>query len=90
MKISEVSISRPVFASMMSLALVLLVRLPGGLKSSQGIRPKPDGIPGVLHVDTDLSVNRPELTVNFDRDRADDFGVLVADVVRRPQGAREP
>ncbi|MEP6591170.1 MAG: efflux RND transporter permease subunit [Gemmatimonadota bacterium] len=37
-------------------------------------------IPGLLNVDTDLKVNKPELTVNFDRDRAEDLGVPVADV----------
>ncbi|MES2125084.1 MAG: efflux RND transporter permease subunit [Gemmatimonadota bacterium] len=37
-------------------------------------------IPGLLNVDTDLKVNKPELTVNFDRDRAEDLGVPVSDV----------
>lgn len=37
-------------------------------------------IPGLLNVDTDLKVNKPELTVNFDRDRAEDLGIPVADV----------
>jgi len=37
-------------------------------------------IPGLLNVDTDLRVNKPELTVNFDRDRAEDLGVAVGDV----------
>jgi multidrug efflux pump len=37
-------------------------------------------IPGLLNVDTDLRVNKPELTVSFDRDRADDLGVPVGDV----------
>jgi multidrug efflux pump len=37
-------------------------------------------IPGLINVDTDLQVNKPELTVTFDRDRAEDLGVPVADV----------
>ena len=35
---------------------------------------------GLLNVDSDLRVNKPELTVNFDRDRAEDLGVPVGDV----------
>ena len=38
------------------------------------------GIAGLVNVDTDLKVNKPELTVAFDRDRAEDLGVPVADV----------
>ena len=37
-------------------------------------------IKGLVNVDTDLRVNKPELTVNFDRDRAEDLGVPVRDV----------
>jgi len=37
-------------------------------------------IPGLINVDTDLRVNKPELTVNFDRNRAEDLGVAVGDV----------
>ena len=37
-------------------------------------------IPELLNVDTDLKVNKPELTVTFDRDRAEDLGVSVSDV----------
>ncbi len=37
-------------------------------------------IPGLVNVDTDLKVNKPELTVTFDRDRAEDIGVPVSDV----------
>ncbi|HXE59043.1 MAG TPA: efflux RND transporter permease subunit [Gemmatimonadales bacterium] len=37
-------------------------------------------IPGLVNVDTDLRVNKPELTVRFDRDRAEDLGVPVRDV----------
>jgi multidrug efflux pump subunit AcrB len=38
------------------------------------------GIPGLVNIDTDLKVNKPELTVGFDRDRAEDLGVSVSDV----------
>ena len=37
-------------------------------------------IAGLINVDTDLRVNKPELTVSFDRDRAEDLGVPVGDV----------
>ncbi|HJU91230.1 MAG TPA: efflux RND transporter permease subunit [Gemmatimonadaceae bacterium] len=37
-------------------------------------------IPGLTNVDTDIRFNKPELTVSFDRDRAEDVGVSVRDV----------
>ncbi len=37
-------------------------------------------IPGLINVDTDLRVNKPELTVNYDRDRAEDIGVPIRDI----------
>jgi multidrug efflux pump len=37
-------------------------------------------VKGLLNVDTDLRVNKPQLTVSFDRDRAEDLGVPVRDV----------
>ena len=37
-------------------------------------------VPGLTNVDTDLRVNKPELVVSFDRDRAEDLGVPVSDV----------
>ncbi len=37
-------------------------------------------IKGLRNVDADLRVNKPELTVSFDRDRAEDLGVSVRDV----------
>jgi multidrug efflux pump len=37
-------------------------------------------IPGLVNVDTDLRVNKPELSIVFDRDRAEDVGVPVRDV----------
>jgi multidrug efflux pump len=50
------------------------------------------GIQGLVNVDTDLRVNKPELTVSFDRDRAEDLGVPVRDVAATLQtmlGGRE-
>lgn len=37
-------------------------------------------VPGLVNVDTDLKVNKPELTISYDRDRADDLGVPISDV----------
>jgi multidrug efflux pump len=37
-------------------------------------------IPGLINVDTDLRVNKPELTVRYDRDRAEDLGVEIRDI----------
>jgi multidrug efflux pump len=37
-------------------------------------------IPGLMNVDTDLRVTRPELIVSLDRDRAEDLGVPARDV----------
>jgi multidrug efflux pump len=49
-------------------------------------------IPGLVNVDTDLRVNKPELTVSFDRNRAEDLGVPVRHVASALQtllGGRE-
>jgi multidrug efflux pump len=49
-------------------------------------------VPGLINVDTDLRVNKPELTVSFDRDRAEDLGVPVRHVASALQtllGGRE-
>ena len=49
-------------------------------------------ITGLLNVDTDLRVNKPELTVSFVRDRAEDLGVPVRNVAATLQtmlGGRE-
>ncbi len=49
-------------------------------------------IPGLINLDSDLRVNKPELTVSFDRDRAEDLGVPVRDVASALQtllGGRE-
>jgi multidrug efflux pump len=37
-------------------------------------------IPGLVNIDTDLKVNKPELNVSFDRDRAEDLGVAIRDI----------
>jgi multidrug efflux pump len=42
--------------------------------------PRARQIPALINVDTDLKLQKPELTVSFDRDRAEDLGVPVADV----------
>ncbi len=49
-------------------------------------------VPGLVNVDSDLRVNKPQLTVSFDRDRAEDLGVQVGDVATTLQvllGGRE-
>lgn len=40
---------------------------------------------GLINVDTDLRVNKPELTVSYDRDRMEDLGVPVRDVATTMQ-----
>jgi multidrug efflux pump len=37
-------------------------------------------IPGLLNIDTNLRVTKPELVVNLDRDRAEDLGVSARDI----------
>jgi multidrug efflux pump len=37
-------------------------------------------IAGLINIDTDLKVNKPELTVVYDRNRAEDLGVPIRDV----------
>ena len=49
-------------------------------------------VPGLLNVDSDLRVNKPQLTVSFDRNRAEDLGIAVGDVATTLQvllGGRE-
>ena len=49
-------------------------------------------IPGLINVDSDMRINKPELTVSFDRNRAEDLGVPVrtsqprSSAVRRATG----
>ncbi len=42
-------------------------------------------IKGLINVDTDLRVNKPELTVRYERDRMEDLGVSVRDVATTMQ-----
>jgi len=42
-------------------------------------------IKGLINVDTDLRVNKPELTVRYERDRMEDLGVPVRDVAATMQ-----
>ncbi len=37
-------------------------------------------IPGLINADTDLRVNKPELVVRYERDRAEDLGVPIRDI----------
>ena len=49
-------------------------------------------VPGLINVDSDLRVNKPQLTVSFDRNRAEDLGIPVGDVATTLQvllGGRE-
>jgi len=49
-------------------------------KYSEELREKVLGIPGLADVDTTLRVNKPELRVFIDRDRAADLGVDASDI----------
>jgi multidrug efflux pump len=42
--------------------------------------PRARSINGLINIDTNLRVNKPELTVSYDRDRAEDLGVQIRDV----------
>ena len=42
-------------------------------------------IKGLINVDTDLRVNKPELTIRYERDRMEDLGVPVRDVATTMQ-----
>jgi multidrug efflux pump len=42
-------------------------------------------VPGLLNVDTDLRVTKPELVVTLDRDRAEDLGVPARDIATTMQ-----
>jgi multidrug efflux pump len=61
-------------------------------RAADSLTARARAIKGLLNVDTDLRVNKPELTVSFDRDRAEDLGVPVRDVAATLQtmlGGRE-
>ena len=47
--------------------------------------PRARQIPALINADTDLKLQKPELTVRFDRERAEDLGVPVADVANTLQ-----
>jgi multidrug efflux pump len=50
------------------------------VKGNDTLLARAQKVPGLINVDSDLRVNKPQLTVSFDRDRAEDLGVPVADV----------
>jgi multidrug efflux pump len=50
------------------------------VKGNDTLLSRAQKVPGLINVDSDLRVNKPQLTVSFDRDRAEDLGVPVADV----------
>ena len=56
----------------------LFVGVEAMLKRARQVR-------GLTNVDTDLRVNKPELAVSYDRDRAEDLGVPVRDVASTMQ-----
>ena len=37
-------------------------------------------IPGLVNIDSNLKVDKPELEISYDRDRAEDLGVSIADI----------
>ena len=47
---------------------------------SKDAGPRIRAIPGLLDIDTSVSINSPELQVQIDRQRASDLGVRAADV----------
>ncbi len=47
------------------------------LAGMDAFRARAEQIPGLINLDIDLKVNKPELTVTYDRDRAEDLGVPV-------------
>lgn len=49
-------------------------------KYSEQLREAAHGIPGLVDIDTTLRLNKPELRVFIDRDRAADLGVDAADI----------
>jgi multidrug efflux pump len=50
------------------------------VKGNDTLLARAQKVPGLVNVDSDLRVNKPQLTVSFDRDRAEDLGVPVSDV----------
>ncbi len=37
-------------------------------------------VPGLINIDTNLRVNKPEITIEYERDRAEDLGIPIADI----------
>lgn len=37
-------------------------------------------VPGLINLDTNLRVNKPEITIEYERDRAEDLGIPIADI----------
>ncbi|MGQ0814964.1 MAG: efflux RND transporter permease subunit [Gemmatimonadota bacterium] len=50
------------------------------IKGMDALVARASAIPGLVNVDTDLRVTRPELVVSLDRDRAEDLGVPARDI----------
>lgn len=50
------------------------------VKGMDSLKARAQTIPGLLNVDTDLRVTKPELVVTLDRDRAEDLGVPARDI----------
>ena len=49
-------------------------------ESMQALVARARSIQGIVNVDTDLRVNKPELTVRYERDRAEDLGVPIRNI----------
>jgi len=53
----------------------------GSLNSvTQDILSRAQAIPGVINLDSDLKLNKPELLVEIDRNRANDLGISVRNI----------
>ena len=52
---------------------------------NQAVLMEARGIPGLINVDSNLKLNKPELQVEIDRNRASDLGVSVRDIARALQ-----
>jgi len=50
------------------------------LAGMEGFQARAAQIPGLTNIDIDLKVNKPELTVSYQRDRAEDLGVSVESI----------
>ncbi|MFQ5458975.1 MAG: efflux RND transporter permease subunit, partial [Myxococcota bacterium] len=59
--------------------------LEGLARINQAVVMEARGIPGLINVDSNLKLNKPELQVVIDRNRASDLGVSVRDIARALQ-----